>query len=382
MIPDRSPLRILLMVVLLAGVVHGPIGIAAAQPGITSYTSVLSGSVIQTTSPWYVDLDATVIDPVSESIVLTTGLYGLVVAYLPPVNEPSTVRDMFLGQVFGEFSDVLTIDRGAYGAVSYSLDAATIDGVRMGVFTLFRGERASGFLEAAFYAAPITMFGIGIESLQQHVMIDDSPALTGIDGKALQALLNASEPGAPAASPVGETLGATPTAGDIRDGRYLSPQFGVEVTWGPEWVIDTLTGEALISGAADGYNGLMLDWTGGALVFAGVMVGEGSRADLESWLTAEDFGADSVNILVNERSGDASAAVFVVADADGFSMHGVGEMSCLTPACDTLVAVIVLGEPYALPAAYADAQASIAIDGVPVFTVLSPDEVSTALQQP
>src|SRR5699024_6403434 len=90
--------------------------------------------------------------------------------------------------VFDNFTE---IDRGAYGNVSYSLDITSAEGIEFGVFSLFLGERESGYVEYYLYFGPAVYFESGMASAKSSVTIGGNPVFDGVEPAGLQEILNA-----------------------------------------------------------------------------------------------------------------------------------------------------------------------------------------------
>lgn len=370
--------RLVTTLTLISAVVFSTAIPSRGQDVTTVYTSALTGSVIEATAPWTVDAGRTVRRDTSETVVLTAGVYSLVISYLPPDAGLVDARDAFLTALLDDFTAPVVIDRGAYGDVSYSLDTATVEGVRMGIFTLFLGEREHGVVEAYAFVAPAVLLASGIASLQAHVSVDGQPIFTGIDGEGLQALLT------PGATPVATETPASADLGLAGEGRWVSPQFRAEVIWGPAWAPSERMREPVFSSATFHEDGIVLDWAGGAMVMLGVTVFEAPGVDsasaVESWVgAASGHGEVRVDVLLEQASGTTQAAMVSAVDPAGEVVAGIVEVSCFSPDCGTLVMVEMIGLPEAVGAAHMDAQMSVAIDGVPPFRLVSSPEIDAAL---
>gem|GEM_PF-2788013 len=181
----------MLLAILVSGVVAGA-GItgAAAQAGVTSYTSQLTGEVIQTGGGYTIDMDSTGASEGVETVAVLGQFDGVLIAFMPAGIDLVMARDYMLGEYSSYFDNISAIDRGAYGNVSYSLDMASTSGIEAGMFSLFLGERPSGFVEYYLYFAPTSVFQQGFSSVQQNVTIGGKNIFDGVDGAGLQALLN------------------------------------------------------------------------------------------------------------------------------------------------------------------------------------------------
>lgn len=180
---------VLLLTMFIAGTVPSHVG--ASQAGVQSYTSSLSGQVIQTTGGWTIDSAAIEAADGTELIPLYGQFDGMVVAFLPAGTDLVAARDIFLGEFGNVFDNLLQIDRGAYGNVSYSLDITSAEGVEFGLFSLFLGQRESGFVEYYLYFAPVMAFQASMTTAVQSVTVGGKQVFDGVDPAGLQALLSA-----------------------------------------------------------------------------------------------------------------------------------------------------------------------------------------------
>jgi hypothetical protein len=337
-----------------------------------------TGSVVGFVEPWVRDDGIAVSGTDGEVVALTAGPYSLVIAHLPSEADRTEALDAFLRLFLSPFDQVEVVDRGAYGRVSYSLDVTFVEGVRMGIFTLFVDGQDGRFIEALSFMAPATHVAEGVASAQEHITIDGNPVLAGVDGAGLQSLL---VPVLPVAATPGVALHEL---GVVEEGRYISPQFDVEVIWGDTWTIGQHMREPVFSNPTFEEDGIVLDWTGGALGMVGVTLFAARENDpgavVRSWIdAAHGHGEIDVAVLLEKTSGTTTAALVLTTDPGGFEIAGVVEVACLDPACSILQMTEIIGSPEALAWAYADAQAHITIDSVPAFPMYSAHDVARAL---
>ena len=163
---------------------------AGASAQATSYTSQLTGQVIETTAPWSVDESGSEVSDGAEFVTLLGTYDGMIVAWLPPGTDLVAARDIFLTEFSSVFSSMQQIDRGAYGNVSYSLDVANFEGIEVGVFSLFLGQRESGYVEYYLYFSPVMMFADGMASAKSNVTVGGAPVFDGVDPTGLQEFLS------------------------------------------------------------------------------------------------------------------------------------------------------------------------------------------------
>jgi hypothetical protein len=180
------------MAILVAGVV-GSLGAtsAAAQSGTGSYTSPVSGVEITTVEPWVFDPDLTEQGDGYEILGLNASFNSVLISFLPAVIDVQQAQGMLLDEFAAGFDGYQELDRGSYGTVTYSLDIANVSGTEFGVFSLFMGERASGFVEFSMFMAPAATFADGLDSVQASVTIDGTPIFDGVESAGLQDVLDA-----------------------------------------------------------------------------------------------------------------------------------------------------------------------------------------------
>lgn len=181
---------LVVLATVLALMVAGlPVGHAVAQEQATTYTSAVTGSVIRTSGPWLVEIENSEVAEDMEFITVQGELEFMQIAWLPGSIDLVTARDLLLHEFTNVFDTFVEVDRGAYGNVSYSLDLTHLDDVDFGVFTLFLGERANGYVEAYTFFGAVPLFANGISSAQEHVTVNGNPVFKGIEGAGLQSHL-------------------------------------------------------------------------------------------------------------------------------------------------------------------------------------------------
>ncbi len=180
---------LLLALTVLTGVLGVAPGRTAAQATATSFTSPMTGIPIQASAPWSIDTASVVSQDGVESIMLNGEYEFMQVWFLPGNVDLVEARDVVLESFAQTFGTFVTVDRGAYGSVSYSLDITSAEGVEFGVFSLFLGQRDSGYVEYYVFFGALSLFAQGITSAQQHVTVNGTAVFGGIDGTGLQNLL-------------------------------------------------------------------------------------------------------------------------------------------------------------------------------------------------
>ncbi|HEV2074447.1 MAG TPA: hypothetical protein VGR29_12490 [Thermomicrobiales bacterium] len=206
----RILVRSLLLLSIIYSLLYSGTGVSAvaAQAGATSFTSPMTGSTIYITGSWTIDTASVASQDGIESITLTGPYDFMQVWFMPAGLDLVAARDIILDSFATEFGTFVEIDRGAYGDVSYSLDMTSSEGVEFGVFSLFLGQRASGFVEYYVYFGPVIYFQQGFAAAQQSITVNGNPVFSGVDGAGLQNLLsaNAGAAGGAVQPPAGEVV--------------------------------------------------------------------------------------------------------------------------------------------------------------------------------
>ncbi len=204
----RLSLTSLLVVMMLAGSVLVP-GAAAAQQ--QSFVSQLTGVTITYNSPYQPINDLYYVDENMEMIAFAGSADILAMGFLPALIDLNGARDVFLDGLFGEFQAIVNLDAGSYDGVSYSLDIANVDGVEMGVFSLFMNKRSHGFAEFAIFIAPPVVFGAAMQLMQNSIAIDGVGLMRGVNPTVMgeMVLANVGVTGGTAATDVTEIQQST-----------------------------------------------------------------------------------------------------------------------------------------------------------------------------
>jgi hypothetical protein len=173
----------------MAGIA-GSLGSAFAQDATEEYISPVSGAVIEATSPWELDSGMSASGTTYDIIGLTSASDSLLISYLPADVNIGDAQTIVLDNFASSFDDFEQVDRGSYDDVTYSLDMATRDGAEFGVFSVFLGERASGFVEYYMFMAPAASFADGLAVAQENVTVDGTQVFDGVEGDGLQQMLD------------------------------------------------------------------------------------------------------------------------------------------------------------------------------------------------
>lgn len=181
-------IRLMCIVAFLVAGMAGSSGLTAAQQ---VYTAPGSGAIIDAGGTWLVEQESTESGDGYDVVSLYREFDSVLISFLPSGTDLVMARDLVLGDFGDGFENSTVIDRGAYGNVSYSLDMVSAEGGELGIFTLFLGERTSGFVEVYMYLAPIRIFESGFGDAQREISVNDANIFDGVDGSGLQDLLDA-----------------------------------------------------------------------------------------------------------------------------------------------------------------------------------------------
>jgi hypothetical protein len=199
-----------LVVGALAGTLVSP---ALAQTGGDSY-EFGTGQTLEWSGGWSLDEESTYAEDGLEAATITKQVSLLMVLSLPNEFDMDEARDIFLEAFLGTGESSTTIDRGAYGEVSYSLDLMAYDDLDFGIFTLLRAGTGSTPTFAYVFLSPSSMFAAEFQAAQNEVTLDGAGLYEGVDGSGLQSQLLAAQP-APSADGTDDSADdATDDAGD------------------------------------------------------------------------------------------------------------------------------------------------------------------------
>lgn len=181
----RGIAGIMAMVAMVASLVSMPAVSVAAQVDGNTYTFA-SGQVLAWSGSWTLDPDSVSQEGGLEMVLLSQQLSFLAVMSVPAGVDLDTTRDTFLDGFLGAGDDSITIDRGSYGAVSYSLDTINYDGIDMGAFTLFRSSADGGETFAWVFVSLVDTFADEFAVAQNAFTLDGNAPFTGIEGQGLE----------------------------------------------------------------------------------------------------------------------------------------------------------------------------------------------------
>lgn len=109
----------------------------------------------------------------------------LAVGFMSPMLDINSARDIILESLIGAGFSTQSIDRGDYSGVSYSLDMMNLEGVEMGVFTLFLSGRSHGYSEFYIVMAPPSLFASTMQNAQNSFTVDGAQLMNGVDANVM-----------------------------------------------------------------------------------------------------------------------------------------------------------------------------------------------------
>ncbi len=424
----RSSAAIGLVIAMLASVSsESASGQQAGQEDDTTYVFALDGMVIDWRGDWELDLetggqevgvDIEVIGLVSPFAQL---LIGEIQSDIP--FDLNQFLDGWLDTAAEEADEFVTVERSETDTVSYSLDAAVIQGVPAGLFTYVQPNTVTGTIIFTSIIAEATAFARAIADAQANVTVNGSVALEGIDGIALQNLLPSvvaspddndqpddddSDQGALAdhAAPSFENDdGPSPdldeeedpsgpesndqeedeSSGDLADlglvdgGLYESPQFGIEVVWSNDWSPNP---ELLVSDQDAQVDNLGLNNEGGALILVTMFeAGDATPEDFAALWESDEFleenASEGAEVLRSDSTEDESAVLIADTLESGGDLWTLRQAYSLDGG-DTIAIVMMLSLAEEFPDNLEAAQDGIEIEGDPVLSLFSVDDIEDA----
>lgn len=245
-------------------VLLGPVGTASAvaqQTGLIdnhTYVTATSGHRITWSSPWsfreeYQNADEPEMN--GEMILLTAGGAEVIVGFAPMSYNASVGQVLNSSLTASEDFDLTVLDQGADDSGAYVLGLASVQGTNLGLFSLVQPAPGGVDSMVTFYFGTVFGFGEGMASAQRAITVDDQPIFAGIEPAGLQKQLTAAQENPPpaGATPVPTTPSQTTVSSDLQklglvsEGKYRSPQYKTNVTWGTDWELAEESGKPLIT---------------------------------------------------------------------------------------------------------------------------------------
>lgn len=425
-----------LLLSLLSSLVAAPVG-AQSSDGSFEFEG---GQTITWGDDWEMDEESASSDGGVESVLFFRGSSVLSVLTVPNDFDLNEARDIFLDSFLVAVGESVTIDRGSYGQVSYSLDLVNSDGFESGVFTLFRAGSGTTPTFAYVFFTGVSEFADEFLSAQSAFLLDGEGLFDGVEGQGLQDLLAAnagSAPPAPAGQdadpadqpdetvvPADETVeepdntlepedssngaGSGPEGlkdrgsdvdpvangpddpagtGLVDDSTFVSPWYGAELRWDGGWEVNVDREPFVIESGDGGIDYIALRWTGDGASFLTVSFvprdGNDPATLLDLWQT-DDFLAD-MNIhpdggIVLAEGTDAIAAIVIRNFTDDGAEFFLYREARYDEERESVVLFNFTTVPGLAEPSLAAAQTGIELDDEPVLEFFTVEEILDALQ--
>lgn len=419
------------------GRVHGQ------QTGLvndSTYVFAMDGMVIEWDGNWEFDPDSSGEDEGVEVASLLSPQAGLLIGELQggtPLDLNQFLA-LVLDSIAEDSDEFVTVDRSATDTVSYSLDAAVIEGIPAGLFTYIQPNTVTGTIIFTSILAEASTFASSVADAQANVTVDGRIALEGIDGAALQNLLpdvvaspgdsvleedepdaddpevddqDAEDPSEDEDDEESPQDRNRPSFGDndqpaddededvdqdeddggdagdadlvelglIDDGLYESPQFGTEIEWSNDWAADP---ELLSSNEDDEVDNLGLGNDGGAIVLVTIFeAGDATPADFAAFWESDDFLDENTSaeaeVLLSDSTEDESAVLIADTLENGSELWALRQAYSLDGG-DTIAIVLMLSLAEDFPDNLEAAQDGIGIDGEDALSLFSIADIEDA----
>ncbi len=377
-------LRYVLSLALIATLIPAlAAGSVAAQSSDESY-DFEGGQTITWGNDWEIDESSAMIDGDVESVLFFRNISVLSVLSVPNDFDLNEARDIFLDSFLEAVGKALTIDRGSYGEVSYSLDLVNSEGFESGAFTLFRAGSGATPTFAYVFFSDVSIFADEFSSAQSSFLLDGEGLFDGVDGEGLQDLL---EDNAGIAVPASDEQGddgdgpfslSADEFGLVGTNGYLSPQYDLDLVWGESWQLNDFVEEPVVSDVSTGIDSISLAAVdGGAIITVTLIDAEDVTVrDLIAVWESDEF-VESVavspeaEVLLSDSSRDVGAVVLRDFFDDGAEIVVIREAHLID---DVLVVVLYNGFPGDAQLHIPSAQEEIALDGEPVLAFFTIEE--------
>lgn len=434
-------LRLIVVVGLLAlGLGAAPrTQVAAQESGLiddSTFRFGLDGTEIRWEGDWEYDPEASGQFDGYEIASLISPTAGLLIGEILSVVpvDLNVLLALVLDTLAEDADEFVTVERSATDTVSYSLDAAVVDGIATALFTYVQFNPQAGIITYTSVFSDYAGFADNIADAQANVTVGGRIALEGIDGATLQNLLPPLAGGSESAGGGrpgedddsddtrsapddededqdegeddtrtvpnfgnddndedegalpddeqgrGETDDDLAALGVVDDGLYESPQYGVEIEWGGDWELNP---DFVTSDEDDEVDGLgFVINEGEAIILISVFAAEGAApADFAAFWESDDFLAENTSgdaeVLLADSDRSEGGVLIVEETDDGGELWTLRQAYALDGG-DTIAIATMLGLGETFPDRLADAQDDIAIDGDPFLGFFSVDDVEDA----
>lgn len=384
----------------------------------STYVFGLDGAIINWDGEWEFDPSSSGEFEGYETASLITPLAGLLVGEIQsgtPLDLDAFLA-VVLDTVAADSDEFITVERSATDVVSYSLDAAVIDGIPAALFTFVQPNLQTGTIVFTSLLSEISTFAENIADAQANVTINGRVALEGIDGQVLQDLLPDVQAGGggqqpdesddrdtsnddedderPTPRPVededaeddndrnggGGIDDDLANLGVVDEGLYESPQFGTEIEWSGDWELNE---DFLSSDEDEGVDnfGLATSDGGAVVLMTFFSADDATPADFASFWETDEFVEENVSeeaeVLLSDSARSESAVLIADPIEDGGELWTLRQAYSLDGG-DTIAVVVMIGLGDDFPDLLADVQNDIEIDGDPVLSLFSIDDIEDA----
>jgi len=327
--------RMLIVAALIAATIAAlPRSSAGAQEsGLlddSTYVFALDGTQVSWQGDWEFEPSSSGQFEGYETASLVTSLAGLLIGEIQsgtPLDLDAFLA-VVLDTVAADSDEFVTVDRSATDIVSYSLDAAVIDGIPAGLFTYVQPNLQTENIIFTSLLSERSTFADNIADAQANVTVGGSVALEGIDGQILQNLLpsipegdgsrdtddsddpdsqsvdgdeeaddenrprfepdvdeDAAEDNDDRGSEIDDDLGEL---GLVDEGLYESPQYGNEIEWSGGWELNE---DFLSSDEDDEVDnvGLVINDGEAVVLISFLEAGDATPADYAAFWESDEF---------------------------------------------------------------------------------------------
>jgi len=386
-----------------------PAQVVALQTGNLSY-EFDGGQTLFWNENRALDHEFAYLDQEVESVTVVQSAALLTVLSFPNGFDLDDARDIYLGAFLDEAGAFSTIDRGAYDGVSYSLDLVRLRELDFGAFTLFRAGSGNAPAFAFIFISGVTAFSARFESAQDSFTLDGASVFDGIDGAGLEdhlvsgasvlpvvgagsETMNDGDPAAgdpPAATPDVDEPGEVDPGGNVEGPQnepledlvvqfnesFISPQHGLQVTWGSSWERDPEVATPAVSDTSQDLDRVSLvSAAGDALLTVTFTDAESTGVSglMEVWespgfIAAAGF-SENATVVLAEPGQDEGAMVLVDFLDDGTQVVVISEAHLAGD--DSMVVVQLSTTIDILPQRLSDSQNDITIERESVLQFFS-----------
>lgn len=180
----RVTLSLVLICVMLVSADWNVVDVVARQ-GSVEVPIESTASSVTVNAPWREAPDLREIEAGREIVVLTGTNDTMLIGYLAADSINGDPIARALGGHAAALGSLTDIDRNT----RYALQAAEINGVPYGVFSLVYTNRNPGIVEVHIYIAPASTFATGLSSVQESVRVNGRSVFLRVNGRTLQSLI-------------------------------------------------------------------------------------------------------------------------------------------------------------------------------------------------